>query len=393
MLLKRVVNPLQPGVDDAGKCSGATLPRGCQALEYVYAAATAPGLSDTVFGDHTDRVVAVKLWAWDSAASATTGEEVARYAYDHLGRLRQVWDPRVSLALKTSYEYDAAGRVTKATPPGELPWMFDHGNPDVDAAALRWDLDAGSGTSAADSSGSGRNGTITAGVGWAQGNDPGRAEDRALTFGGTAGAQVQVAGAALPNTSAYTVSAWARLTDKSVNRTIVSKDGSSTSGFFLNYVAATDRWAFSRVTADSESSSAVRATSNVAPTLGQWTHLTGVHDPATGRMTLYVNGVAQSATAAAGGWNASGNYVIGRAKWAGAAANLWHGGIDDVRIYGRALAADQIADLAGDEHPGKLLRVRRAALQPGSKTATDGETAVNLVYNTPPTKAAGGRTI
>ncbi|MFC6083600.1 LamG-like jellyroll fold domain-containing protein [Sphaerisporangium aureirubrum] len=390
MLLKRVVNPAQPGVDDAGRCSGTTLPRGCQVLEYVYAPSTAPGLSDTTFGDYADRVVAVKLWTWDPAASATTAVEVARYAYDHLGRLREVWDPRVSPVLKTGYEYDAAGRVGKLTPAGELPWMFDHGNPDVDSAALRWDLDAGSGTSAADSSGGGRAGTIASGVGWGQGNDPDRADDRALTFGAASGAEVRVAGTPLSNTAAYTVSAWARLTDKSVNRTIVSKDGSSTSGFFLNYVAATDRWSFSRVTADSESSTAVRATSNVAPTLGQWTHIAGVHDPATGKMTLYVNGVAQSTTAATGGWNASGNYVIGRAKWAGAAANLWHGGIDDVRIYGRALTADQIADLAGDEHPGKLLRIRRAALQPGSKTVTSGEVATNLVYNTPLTRAAGG---
>ncbi|MEO3809485.1 LamG-like jellyroll fold domain-containing protein [Sphaerisporangium sp. B11E5] len=390
MLLKRVVNPAQPGVDDAGKCSGTTLPRGCQVLEYVYATSTTPGLSDTVFGDHIDRVGAVKLWTWDPAASATTAVEVARYAYDHLGRLREVWDPRVSPALKTGYEYDAAGRVRKVTPAGELPWMFDYGNPDVDAAALRFDLDAGSGTSAADSSGSGRTGTLAAGVGWGQGNDPDRPDDRALTFTGASGAEVRVAGTPLSNTSSYTVSAWARLTDKSVNRTIVSKDGSSTSGFFLNYVAANDRWSFSRVTSDSESSTPVRAVSNVAPTLGQWTHLAGVYDTATGRMTLYVNGVAQSTTAATGGWNASGGYVVGRAKWAGAAANLWHGGIDDARVYGRALTPDQIADLAGDEHPGRLLRIRRAALQPGSRTATDGEVATNLVYNTPLTKAAGG---
>ena len=35
-----------------------------------------------------------------------------------------------------------------------------------------------------------------------------------------------------------------RITDKSVNRTIVSKDGTRTSGFFLNYVSSLDRWAF-----------------------------------------------------------------------------------------------------------------------------------------------------
>ncbi|HWH00397.1 MAG TPA: LamG-like jellyroll fold domain-containing protein [Pilimelia sp.] len=385
LLLKRVVNPVEPGVDDTNACAGATLPRGCEVLEYVYATATTPGLSQSVFGDHVDRVTAVRILTWDPAAGAVTGVEVARYAYDNLGRLREVWDPRVSPALKTRYDYDAAGRVTGTTPPGELPWSFDYGNPDVDSAALRWDLDA----TAFDTSGNGRHGTHS-GMAWGQGNDPDNPADRAATFSAAPGTQITAAGTALSNTASYTVAAWVRLTDKSVNRTAVSKDGNRTSGFFLNYVAELDRWSFSRVSADSDSATAVRATSNVAPTLGQWTHLAGVYDTATAKMTLYVNGVAQSTTAATGGWNATGGYVVGRAKWAGAPANLWHGGIDDVRIYGSALSATQVADLAGDENPGRLLRARRAALAQGSSSTTDGELVSNLVYHVPLTQAAGG---
>ncbi|MER7456515.1 LamG-like jellyroll fold domain-containing protein [Micromonospora sp. NPDC126480] len=386
LLLKKVINPVEPGIGD---CAATTPARGCEVLEYEYATASTPGLSQTVFGDYPDRISGVKLWAWDPDTSAMTATHIARYAYDDLGQLREVWDPRISPALKTGYEY-AGGRVTKVTPPGELPWHVDYGNPDVDSAALRWDLDAGSGTSAADSSGSGRNGTMASGVYWAQGNDPDNPADRAAAFTGGTGQQISVAGAALSNTASYTVSAWVRLTDKTVNRTAVSKDGSRTSGFFLNYVAADDRWAFSRVSSDSDSATPIRATSNTAPVLGKWTHLTGVYDTASGRMKLYVDGVLQTTTAAVGGWNATGGYVVGRAKWAGAASNIWHGGIDDVRIYGRALTDAQVADLAGDENAGRLLKVRRAALQQGSKTALDGETATTVVYNVPLTQAAGG---
>ncbi|GAA2364373.1 hypothetical protein GCM10010404_18270 [Nonomuraea africana] len=50
------------------------------------------------------------------------GTAIAQYAYDAAGRLAEVWDPRISPALKTAYRYDAAGRVTSITPPGELPW-------------------------------------------------------------------------------------------------------------------------------------------------------------------------------------------------------------------------------------------------------------------------------
>ncbi|NJP33454.1 LamG-like jellyroll fold domain-containing protein [Micromonospora thermarum] len=386
LLLKKVINPVEPGVGD---CTAATPARGCEVLEYEYATSTTSGLSQTVFGDFTDRVSGVKLWAWDPDTSAMTATQITRYAYDNLGQVREVWDPRVSPELKTSYEY-AGGRVTKVTPAGQLPWHFDYGNPDVDSSALRWDLDAGSGTSVADSSGGGRTGTMASGVYWAQGNDPDNPADRAAGFTGGTGQQISAAGTALSNTSSYTVSAWVRLTDKSVNRTAVSKDGSRTSGFFLNYVAADDRFAFSRVTSDSDSATPVRATSNTAPVLGKWTHLTGVYDTASGRMKLYVDGVLQTTTAAVGGWNATGGYVVGRAKWAGAAANIWHGGIDDVRIYGKALTDAQVADLAGDENAGKLLKVRRAALQQGSKTTTDGEIATTVVYNVPLTQGTGG---
>ncbi|MGW4466349.1 LamG-like jellyroll fold domain-containing protein [Micromonospora sp. NPDC004704] len=389
LLLQKVINPAEPGVDDANHCTTATPARGCEVLEYVYATATTSGLSQTVFGEYVDRVSQVKLWAWDPGTSTTASTVVARYTYDNLGQLREVWDPRVTPALKTTYEY-GNGRVTKVNPAGELPWMFDYGNPDVDTAALRWNLDEGSGTSIADASGSGRTGAVASGVGWGQGNDPDDPADRAATFTAGASQQISVAGTALSNTSSYTVSAWVRLNNKDGNRTAVSKDGASTSGFFLNYVKDTDRWAFSRVSADNTSATPVRASSDNGTVAGQWTHLTGVYDTAAGQMKLYVNGVQQSSTAATGGWNASGNYVIGRAKWAGAAANVWDGDIDDVRVYGKALNADQVADLATDENPGRLLKVRRAALQQGSKTATDGELATNIVYNVPLTQANGG---
>ncbi|MFG1885609.1 LamG-like jellyroll fold domain-containing protein [Micromonospora sp. NPDC049102] len=386
LLLKKIINPVEPGVGD---CSAASPARGCEVLEYEYASSTTPGLSQTTFGDYLDRVASVKLWAWDPETAAMTETHLARYAYDDQGQLREVWDPRISPALKTTYEY-GGGRITKSTPPGQLPWHLDYGNPDVDSAALRWDLDAGSGTSVIDSSGGGRTGAMASGVYWTQGNDPDNPADRAATLTGGTGQQISVAGSALSNTASYTVSAWVRLTDKSANRTAVSKDGSRTSGMFLNYVAADDRWAFSRVSADSDSATPIRATSNTSPVLGKWTHLTGVYDTASGRMKLYVDGVPQTTSAAVGGWNATGGYVVGRGKWAGAAANIWHGGIDDVRVYGKALTDAQVADLAGDESAGKLLKVRRVALQQGSKTATDGEIATTVVYNVPLTQAAGG---
>lgn len=387
-LLKKVINPVEPGVDDTNSCTSASPARGCEVLEYTYATSTTSGLSQTVFGDYTDRVSDVKLWTWDPVLSAQTSVQVARYTYDDLGQLREVWDPRVSPTLKTTYEY-TSGRVSKITNAGQLPWMLDYGNPDVDPdAQVRWNFDESSGT-AVDSSGKGRTGTFAGGAYRFTGNDGSYPGDNAGYFTQVVGQQVTAPGAVVNTSQSFTVSAWAMLMNNGGTRTVVSQDGGYTSGFFLNYVGGTDRWSFAQMTCDCSSAAPVRATSTNPPILGKWTHLTGVFDATAGVLRLYVDGVLQSTTARPTNWNATGAFVVGRAKWT-SATNTFQGGIDDVRAYQKVLTADQIAALAGDENPGRLVKVRRAALQQGSKTVTDGEVATNVVYRVPLTQAAGG---
>ncbi|MDO0911753.1 RHS repeat protein [Streptomyces sp. DT2A-34] len=64
------------------------------------------------------------LWATGPGADKATPETVTTYAYDASGRLRQVWDPRISPALKIAYAYDSDGRVATLTEPGEPPWTL-----------------------------------------------------------------------------------------------------------------------------------------------------------------------------------------------------------------------------------------------------------------------------
>jgi RHS repeat-associated protein len=103
-------------------CAATPSARGCRVLEYVYAGTTTATAS--AFGDYAGQVSQIRLWATDPGASAATAVTVAQYAYDTAGRLRQEWDPRISPALKTAYDYDSAGRITTLTPPGELPWSL-----------------------------------------------------------------------------------------------------------------------------------------------------------------------------------------------------------------------------------------------------------------------------
>ncbi|MFE7189899.1 ricin-type beta-trefoil lectin domain protein [Kitasatospora sp. NPDC057541] len=129
-LVKRVIPPVEPGVDDVNRCSVDPLPRGCEVMEYEYAKVTTATAAAP--GDFIDRVKAVKLWSWNPATSKEEAVEVAHYAYDDKGRLAETWDPRLAQPLKTTYGYDDAGRVTRITPAGQLPWNFDFGKAAAD---------------------------------------------------------------------------------------------------------------------------------------------------------------------------------------------------------------------------------------------------------------------
>ncbi|MEU8763946.1 DNRLRE domain-containing protein, partial [Streptomyces sp. NPDC048659] len=128
---KRVVAP--SSATTAAACTSTPSTRGCRALEYVYATGTTAA-GDTL-GDVKDQVKEIRLWSTEPGAAAATAKTVQTYRYDARGRLRETWNPLVSPALKTAYDYDDAGRVTGLTPPGEQPWTFAYGSGGQDATA------------------------------------------------------------------------------------------------------------------------------------------------------------------------------------------------------------------------------------------------------------------
>ncbi|WP_327191819.1 DNRLRE domain-containing protein [Streptomyces xinghaiensis] len=106
-------------------CATTPSTKGCRALEFIYASSTTA--TATAFGDYSGQVKEIRLRSTEPGASAATSKAVQAYAYDDSGRLRQAWNPQITPSLKTEYDYDTAGRVTKLTPPGELPWTFTYG--------------------------------------------------------------------------------------------------------------------------------------------------------------------------------------------------------------------------------------------------------------------------
>lgn len=112
--VKRIIAPAAAGIT----CSATQLDQGCRALDLDWT--TLPGVSGY-------RLSGVRLRAWNPSTAAMDNITVATYDYDAAGRLKAVWDPRISPALKTEYEYDGtSSRVTKITPPGELPWTLTY---------------------------------------------------------------------------------------------------------------------------------------------------------------------------------------------------------------------------------------------------------------------------
>lgn len=202
--------------------------------------------------------------------------------------------------------------------------------------AAYWSMDEGSGSTAADSSGNGNNGTLSGPV-WTAGNRGG-----ALSFDGTNDYVNAGNPAGLKLTGAMTLSAWIKIDTVSGNGRIISKQGYTGSrGWSLN-VEASGVGAFQIA---SNSSSLVTVNTSAALPTGQWVHLAGVYEPGTA-LRIYVNGVlsnSNSVSVPAAQYNSNLNVWIGARP---SSECYFDGDIDEVRVYNRALSDSEIAALA-----------------------------------------------
>ena len=198
----------------------------------------------------------------------------------------------------------------------------------------QWLMDEGSGTTVRDSSGWNNHGTVQGTVAWG----PGRSGSGLVLDG--SGGYVQVPEAAsLDLSGPMTVAAWVRpqvlATQYLVKKATQSRDGfelslsSSGRGFFrANEVASGNLY---RVDATS-----------VHP-LGTWVHLAGTYDGTT--MRFYVDGVLQGSVAGPSAVATNG-LALGIGAEPGG-YRKFRGGLDEVRVYDRALTAQEISALAG----------------------------------------------
>ena len=206
---------------------------------------------------------------------------------------------------------------------------FPPGTPGLDGVSF-YNFDEGGGTIAGDGTGR-HDATLVNGPTWTTGH-----AGAALHFNGS-NQHVDTGAAILDTTGNYSVSAWVQLDRLGSFATAVSQDGDVNSAFFLQYSGADNRFAFSFA--------GVRALAPVAPQTGQWYHLAGVRDAATGSLTLYVDGQKAGTAPACLGDASTGHTVIGRAKFGGNQVDFWPGIIDQVHVFDRALSADEVGQL------------------------------------------------
>ncbi|REH51886.1 RHS repeat-associated protein [Kutzneria buriramensis] len=240
-----------------------------------------------------------------------------------------------------------------------------------------WQLNQTTGATVPDSSGNGGT-AAAANVSWANG---------AGTFNGT-NSTVTTNGPVLDTTGNFTVSAWANLSSTGKFATVVGQDATQCSGFFLQYSATDNAWAFAKVNADVNNATGIRAHDTAAPALNTWTHLVGTYTAANGQLSLYVNGVLAGTATVTTPYKANGPLTIGRGQYNAGPADYFPGSIGNVQVYQRVLTPAEISTLAASQtggttassHAITMTRTLDQRGLPTSATDPDGNTT-NYSYD------------
>lgn len=241
----------------------------------------------------------------------------------------------VSAAKFTGNHFDHSGVAPSAAPIGE--WHLDGSLTDTSGGGR--DLNARKTSGATTPS------YINPGIFW-----------QGATFNGVDN-WLQRDTAVLDTSKSFSVSAFVKLDRDNGWFTVASQDGVRAASFVLQYSDQDDRWAFSMINGDQDESPSVGVLSTHPPKIGTWTHLMGVYDAVSGKARLFVNGTLEGEAPFSSAWASAGPFVVGAVKWSGNRINFFPGAIDEVRVYDRALTAD---DAHGLWNMGSNIRAGRA---------------------------------
>ena len=212
--------------------------------------------------------------------------------------------------------------VLRSTPDSMCMQVSAYGTLVPDGLAGYWALDEDSGTSAYDSSGNNLAGTVHGfpGTHFSEGGISGRG----AYFDGTG--SVSLPGSTLLNQSSFSVAAWVKLDSTATQYIVYMPDG------YLLYVDGAGNanfWA---------SKGAQQLASSSSISSGQWHFIAGTYDEAANTTMIYIDGRRDgNATISSPAPYSGGTPAISPS------GNEVQGYVDEVRIYGRALAQNEIS--------------------------------------------------
>jgi hypothetical protein len=203
-----------------------------------------------------------------------------------------------------------------------------------------WRFDEGSGTTANDSSGNGRTGTLKNGASFTNAALPALQfpDPAALKLIGTSHQYVDAGPSLNLANSSFTVAAWAKRSTTSGKQWIIGYGTNKTDKALVLGFRDNDHVTCAFFNDDLDTEIAYADTN--------WHHIACTYDAATRIRTVYVDNVGLWADDG-GSIQASGTFNIGRVRWS---EGYFSGTIDDVRVYNRALSPKEIEYLyKGDD--------------------------------------------
>lgn len=206
----------------------------------------------------------------------------------------------------------------------------------TDGLVSWWKFDESSGTTAADSVGS-NIGTLTNGPAWTAATS-GAASSGALDFDNVDDYVRIEDSASLDITGAITVEAWFKWEGTPTDwDTIAAKGDQGDKNHWWMYYRK-GQFRFETGYGDRY---ALVAFQSATAVIGQWYHFAATYDSLTGLVKLYVNDV-EEVTDLDYGSMATNNYAVTIGKASYTNNYYFDGIIDDVRIYNKALTADEV---------------------------------------------------
>ncbi|WSW77722.1 LamG domain-containing protein [Streptomyces sp. NBC_00996] len=175
--------------------------------------------------------------------------------------------------------------------------------------------------------------------------------DEGLGLNGTSG-YAATADQVLDTSASYTVSAWVRVDPSAAHTlTVLSQTPASAGPFakkysplLLSYGGGGDNTWSMRVLAGDGAFREAKA--KQATPRGVWTHVVGVHDAESKKISLYLNGKLQATVDAGTAWEAKGPLQIGRGMYADAYTDYLQGSADEVSVWQRTLSGREVSDEA-----------------------------------------------